>query len=262
MSKVFKKVVASVLTIAICLTTVDLISVKAYAKETSNAIKEELKLKETDEEIDAYIDELVDDGKEWEENEKKATTNSITYELVDGIEKTVFYSDDVRYKNSKGDLVDYDSTLKGVSRKVTGGNNDLNDYVYENTLGNSKNYFPENVSIETPVLLEKEKYSVKVSPIENQTNDGELEDNENAETKAEVSNKVSVDKQKGKESKKNIKRERKSLKNLCKGKVIEADAEYEVGAGDVSICFDGETHEVINIGSEPLTYLALVIKSV
>ena len=97
MSKVFKKVVASMLTIAISLTTVDLISVKAYAKETSDAIKEELKLKETDEEIDAYIDELVDDGKEWEENDEKATTNSITYELVDGIEKTVFYSDDVRY---------------------------------------------------------------------------------------------------------------------------------------------------------------------
>ncbi|MBQ8044185.1 MAG: DNRLRE domain-containing protein, partial [Clostridia bacterium] len=221
MSKVFKKVVASMLTIAISLTTVDLISVKAYAKETSDAIKEEQKLKETDEEIDAYIDELVDDGKEWEENDKKATTNSITYELVDGIEKTVFYSDDVRYKNSKGDLVDYDSTLKGVSRKVTGGNNDLNDYVYENTLGNSKNYFPENVSIETPVLLEKEKYSVKVSPIENQTNDSELEDDKNVETTAEVSNKVSVDKQKGKENKNNIKRERKNLKTLSKGKVIE-----------------------------------------
>ena len=64
MSKVFKKVVASMLTIAISLTTVDLISIKAYAKETSDAIKEEQKLKETDEEIDAYIDELVDENLE------------------------------------------------------------------------------------------------------------------------------------------------------------------------------------------------------
>ena len=46
-----------------------------------------------------------------------------------------------------------------------------------------------------------------------------------------------------------------------RGKVIEKDTEYEVEAGDVSICFDGETHEVINIGEEPLTYLALVLKS-
>ena len=86
MTKIFKKIIASALVCAITLTSIELTSIKAYAEETVQSIKEDIKLKETDEEIDAYIDELVDEGHKWEENDKKATTNSITYQLVDGIE--------------------------------------------------------------------------------------------------------------------------------------------------------------------------------
>ena len=142
MTKIFKKVIASILVCAITLTSIELTSIKAYAEETVQSIKEEIKLKVTDEEIDAYIDEFVDEGRKWEENDKKATTNSITYQLVDGIEKTVFYSDDIWYKDDNGNLVDYDSTLRSVSDTVSGGKSDLKGYVYENISGKSKNYFP------------------------------------------------------------------------------------------------------------------------
>ena len=230
MTKIFKKVIASILVCAITLTSIELTSIKAYAEETVQSIKEEIKLKETDEEIDAYIDELVDEGRKWEENDKKATTNSITYQLVDGIEKTVFYSDDIRYKDDNGNLVDYDSTLRSVSDTVSGGKSDLKGYVYENISGKSKNYFPENISIETPVLSEKDSYSAKISPIEvnedaiqtenavtdnnNVTIENNIKKNNNKEAKVDS-------KEEAKLAKKEQKRERKNLKKLSKGEVFQ-----------------------------------------
>ena len=64
MTKIFKKIIASALACAITLTSIELISIKAYAEETIQSIKEEMDLKETDEEIDDYINELIDDGRE------------------------------------------------------------------------------------------------------------------------------------------------------------------------------------------------------
>ena len=230
MTKIFKKVIASILVCAITLTSIELTSIKAYAEETVQSIKEEIKLKVTDEEIDDYIDELVDEGRKWEENDKKATTNSITYQLVDGIEKTVFYSDDIRYKDDNGNLVDYDSTLRSVSDTASGGKSDLKGYVYENISGKSKNYFPENISIETPVLSEKDSYSAKISPIEvnedaiqtenavtdnnNVTKENNIKKNNNKEAKF-------ASKEEAKLAKKEQKRERKNLKNLSKGEALQ-----------------------------------------
>jgi len=46
-----------------------------------------------------------------------------------------------------------------------------------------------------------------------------------------------------------------------KGKLIEKDVVYEVGAGDVGICFEGEMHETVNDSDEPLTFIALVLNT-
>lgn len=45
------------------------------------------------------------------------------------------------------------------------------------------------------------------------------------------------------------------------GLVREEQAEYSVKAGDVSICFDGGSHEIINTGALDLEYIVLVLKT-
>ncbi|WP_138309446.1 MULTISPECIES: cupin domain-containing protein [unclassified Clostridium] len=59
-------------------------------------------------------------------------------------------------------------------------------------------------------------------------------------------------------------RHQESMEVCCflggSGMVREEKAEYAVSAGDVSICFEGGCHEVINTGSIEMVYLALVIK--
>lgn len=45
------------------------------------------------------------------------------------------------------------------------------------------------------------------------------------------------------------------------GRMKEADCEYEVHPGDLSICYDGGYHSVVNIGSEPLKYMVLLLST-
>lgn len=45
------------------------------------------------------------------------------------------------------------------------------------------------------------------------------------------------------------------------GLVKEDGAEYEVSAGDVSICLDGQSHEIVNVGKEALKYLLLIVQT-
>ena len=44
-----------------------------------------------------------------------------------------------------------------------------------------------------------------------------------------------------------------------RGLVREPDGETEVGPGDSNLVLPGQAHEVVNIGQEPLTYLAVVL---
>ena len=46
------------------------------------------------------------------------------------------------------------------------------------------------------------------------------------------------------------------------GKVTEDTEKYDVGPGDISICFDGESHQIVNTGSQDLVYIVLVVKIV
>jgi len=39
----------------------------------------------------------------------------------------------------------------------------------------------------------------------------------------------------------------------------EEDGKFQVKAGDVNICFDGKSHEIINNGDEDLVYTVLVL---
>jgi len=104
-----------------------------------------------------------------EENviEEELTENTTTYDLGNGMWRTVFHGGDVRFENKKGELVDYDATLVPIEPGEKSMNkNDLSGYLYKTNVGDRKNYIPEEISKETPLLLEYEKYEIRFNPTE------------------------------------------------------------------------------------------------
>lgn len=83
------------------------------------------------------------------------TENKTVFDLGDGKEKAVFYGDNVRYENEEGNLTDYDASLVPIEEEKSENNISLQGYAYENKAGDSKQYFPEKISKETPILMEK-----------------------------------------------------------------------------------------------------------
>ena len=83
------------------------------------------------------------------------------WEFAAGVLVTEYYGQDVRFRNEDGELVDYDQTLKKLESR-----DDLNGYAYENTAGDQKQYFPENLTEETPILLENEDKQIRLVPVE------------------------------------------------------------------------------------------------
>lgn len=93
--------------------------------------------------------------------ESKNTEDSTTYDTGAGVLVTEYYGQDVRFRNEDSELVDYDPTLKKLESR-----DDLNGYAYENTAGDQKQYFPENLTEETPILLENEDKQIRLVPVE------------------------------------------------------------------------------------------------
>ena len=106
---------------------------------------------------------------EWLEETKvelpeERTEDTTTFQLQDGTKELVLYSDAVRFENEKGELVDYDATLTEVTDQKSEQDNRLKGYAYENTEGDKKNYIPEELDTETPLLLEYEGKSIGIAP--------------------------------------------------------------------------------------------------
>lgn len=97
--------------------------------------------------------------------EAESTKNSTTFRLPDGKKKTVFYSQDVRFENEEGKLEDYDPSLIKIQDSKSKQGKDLSGYQYENKAGDKKHYFPEELTQETPVLMENGKYEISFAPI-------------------------------------------------------------------------------------------------
>lgn len=93
------------------------------------------------------------------------TKNSTTFDIGDGKKKVVYYGADVRYEDENGELVDYDPALTQVTDNATENGEDLSGYAYENTTGDKKQYFPQTLSTDSPVLLENGEYNIKFSPL-------------------------------------------------------------------------------------------------
>ena len=117
--------------------------------------------------MEGYLDELSLEGN-LGEIEDLRTTDSTTYEMPGDMLCTEFYAESVRFEDEEGNLTDYDTTLVKIDEddSVSDGDRDIEDYAYENAAGDMKNYFPENISEDTPVLMENEDYAITVSPDE------------------------------------------------------------------------------------------------
>lgn len=99
------------------------------------------------------------------------TKNSNTYLMSDGSKKLEWYGDDIRYKEN-GKWKDYDSSLKEIENKdlkelektdVVESNKAIAQYKMVNTEGNSKQYFPEELGKDTPIIMKKDKYEIAFS---------------------------------------------------------------------------------------------------
>lgn len=108
--------------------------------------------------------EIINENNVSEENVTEKTENTTTYELSGGELMTVFYGESVRYRDSRGDLQDYNPELKMISDSQSSNGQLLSEYAFENKRGDSKHYFPESISEDAPIILEKDGASISISP--------------------------------------------------------------------------------------------------
>ncbi|MDY2735432.1 hypothetical protein, partial [Intestinibacter sp.] len=95
----------------------------------------------------------------------KKTEDKTIYQLDNGLKREVLYDGDVRYFED-GKLVDYDPSLIKIKSEKSKNKKDLSNYAYENKQGDKKNYLPNKISEETPILLENDKYSISINSVQ------------------------------------------------------------------------------------------------
>ncbi len=106
------------------------------------------------------------------ELKNERTVDSNTYLLNNGMKKTVYYSDDIRYEEDgkvkayNPELVKMDESDKeeaGKSKVISDSSTEA--YKYVNEAGDTKQYLPKTMKEETPVLLTNNKYRVSFAPV-------------------------------------------------------------------------------------------------
>ncbi|MEG0856904.1 MAG: DNRLRE domain-containing protein, partial [Terrisporobacter sp.] len=155
----YNKIISIVLAISILITSGHIDVYADQVKETFGNIKK------TSQEVDNSKKEKV----------IKKTESSTVYQLEDGMKREVIHDSNIRFKED-GKLVDYDPSLVKVNNNKTHNNADISKYAYENKKGDNKNYIPKKISQETPIILEKENYQITISPINKETNQVKVED--------------------------------------------------------------------------------------
>ena len=93
----------------------------------------------------------------------ESTDSSTVFDLGHGKRLAIFYAKPVRFEEA-GKLIDYDPSLTDVTEPVSESGTSLSGYAYENTASDARQYFPEELSEETPVLMENGAYSIALAP--------------------------------------------------------------------------------------------------
>lgn len=159
--KSWKRITAAVLIAVIFATSVSLESIAVESKEAEQKTEETVKRDKKNSE------------KKYSINKKNViptenTETSTTYDVGNGVKVTELYGQDVRFKDkkNKNKLTDYDASLIEVDREKSEKGQNLEKYAYENKTGDKKQYFPEEVTEETPVLMEYKDYQIRFRPEE------------------------------------------------------------------------------------------------
>ena len=157
-----KKIIAWMLTLCLVIT---LIPDLGYAAENSENAE---KTVSSSAELDEEQEDCVDDPAMEELTEEQVidkTECTTTYDLGDGIKSVVLHGGDVRFENDEGELIDYDPTLVEIGDdQTTESDISLEGYSYENKTGDKKQYLPEVLSEETPIILEYNDHQITLIP--------------------------------------------------------------------------------------------------
>lgn len=98
------------------------------------------------------------------ENEK--TENTTIFDIGNGKKMAVLHGGNVRFKNEKGNLEDYDESLiKIKENEKTENDRSLSEYEYKNKTGDMKHYLPEQLTEKTPIIMENDNYEISMVPI-------------------------------------------------------------------------------------------------
>ena len=100
-----------------------------------------------------------------EKNVTDKTETSTTYSLGGGEKMTVFHGGSVRFQDEEGNLTDYDPELVEIKAgETTEEKESLKGYKYRNKTGDEKQYLPQKLSEDTPLLLEKDGHQITLTP--------------------------------------------------------------------------------------------------
>ena len=172
-----KKVIALLLLIAIVTTSVQLEAL-AEGNVQEVSAEETVQPEVTSKEVQSSGEPLV-----VAELEEERTQNSNTFLLDNGMKQIVLYSDDIRYEDEEGNLVDYnpklvetDTDSMDTIKELAADSEVIDqstaaDYIYENKSGDSKQYIPKTIDSDTPLLMTNKDYKLTFAPLTESKND-------------------------------------------------------------------------------------------
>ena len=167
-----RKIISLILAAALCVTGID---VSAATQNTDSIKTDTVTEKDTvqDKETGKKTDK---EGKETpvviREIKSERSKNSNTYLLNNGMKKTVYYSDNIRYEED-GKFKAYDPELvktdgqdrEEISRSEIISEKEARGYSYVNRAGDTKQYIPEKMGEDSPLLLAQDKYRISFVPV-------------------------------------------------------------------------------------------------
>ena len=122
--RTFKRITAMSLALCMLGTSADWSSVAKAAGKEDDLASSEVAI-----EAESYEEPSTVTKTELKE---ERTENSTTWKLSDGHKEVVYYSNDVRFEDEDGQLVDYDASLVAVQQAKSTEGVKLDGYVYEN----------------------------------------------------------------------------------------------------------------------------------
>lgn len=147
--------------------------------ETNGAVGNTTNIGLSTKEVERKEDKRINEDREGkkipvviEEIKKERSENSNTYLLSNGMKKTVYYSHNIRYKEG-GKYKDYNPELvkvnnedkKNIALSKEISKSSAEKYSYVNKAGNTKQYIPEKLSVNSPILLTQDKYRISFVPV-------------------------------------------------------------------------------------------------